>query len=785
MREIQNLNAAGALEFDKILDKSIEEAVSDPGREALRGLHFLTDAVALRAELTRVTEMRDCLRYDDAFPFSEFSDVRAEVKKAEVEGAFLRSSALLAIKQLLVLTRNVKAFFSQRSDKYPLLQQTVRAVVPLADLEREIDRVIDPSAEIRDRASDNLYRIRQAIRKKESDARRRLEGILREMTVQGHAQEDHLALRDGRLVIPIKESAQSRLKGVVVDQSASGATVFVEPWEIVEMNNAVRRLKIQETVEEEEILRRLTGDVRQKRDAILANRDTAVELDALRARARFSLTVQGEAGLVSENGWLELKDARHPLLLLKSGRNAVVPLNLELGGDRITLVVTGPNAGGKTVSLKTVGLLALMHQHGFHVPVREGSSFPLFTGVFADIGDRQSIEQDLSTFSSHVQSIKTILEQADSRCLVLLDEIGSATDPDEGAALARTILRNLTQRGVLTLATTHLGALKMFAHDEPGVENASMAFDQKTLRPTYRFQIGIPGASYAFEIAERFGLPKSLIQDARAVAGSERGRLDSLVSTLESENRRIHDLLSEAEIKESRLSGLIALYDEKINALRADAAGEKKRILEDAEELLRETNRTVERVLREIRESKGEAEAVRRARVDLEALKQTVASSKEAIPKRQALPCRPGDTVVWLGHGGKARVLTEPDAKGKLWIQWENLKVQVPVTDCGPSGGGAESGADRVHASYSIQTDVRDEIDLRGMTVDESLEALDRYLSDAVAAGLGQVRIIHGKGTGTLRREIGKYLSGHTLVRSRRLGHWNEGDTGVTVVEFQ
>lgn len=785
MTQQKNSESSGALEFDKIIDKVLDETFSAPGKDKLIRLQAFFDPDKLERELALVTEMRDCLKYDDAFPLSAFSDLRPELKKTEVAGAFLRPEIFLSIKQFLMLVRQLKSFFSNRPDKYPLIQRLVQELIPIPELEHEIDRMIGPSSEILDRASEKLSRIRIEIRKKEADVRKCLNTLLREMVSNGFAQEDQLVLRDGRLVIPMIHSSQSRLKGIVVDQSASGGTLFIEPYETVEMNNEIRKLKIQEKTEEEEICKRLTAEVGQNRQVIRNNQEATAELDSISARARFSLKIQGNAGKIARDGKMELKGARHPLLLIKLGRDRVEPLNLKMGGELQTVIITGPNAGGKTVTLKTVGLSALMHQHGYHVSAEDDSRFPVFSNIFVDIGDRQSIEQDLSTFSSHIQMIKTVLDRADSRSLVLLDEIGSATDPDEGSALARSILGDLTRRGCLTLATTHMGALKVFAHETPGVENASLAFDQKTLRPTYRFQMGIPGSSYAFEIVKRFDFPDALIQEARNLAGAERGRLDKLIADLEKETRQAHELLAKAEIEESRLTGLVALYQGKMDQIREEAEITKQSMLQEAEALLRETNRQAENMLREIKESKGNPDAVRNVRSNLAEYKKHIILQKKKIQYVHPAHFQSGDWVVWEGHTGRAKVLSNADAKGKLWIQWENIRLQIPVCECRAIEKTAEAEPKESFVHFQIDSSVKDEVDLRGMTVDEAVPVLEKYLSDAASAGLSQARVIHGKGTGVLRKEIGLFLKKHALIKNQRYGNWNEGDIGVTVVEFK
>ncbi len=777
--------AAQTLELDSILTQVSGLTVSSLGREHIEGLVSFTDADDLKEELDRVTEMKDLLEFDDPFPLQGFEDVRTALKRAEIVGAFLDPKDFLNLHAILLMSRLIKKYFTERSEKYAALQKIVKNISPQPELEKEIDRVVDSHGEVKDKASETLHRIRRERNRLESRVRSRLESILQSMLSKGYAQEDTLAFRDGRLVVPIKEAHRARLKGMVLDQSASGATLYVEPLDVLDTNNDIRRLRVQERQEIEKILIRLTDRIREQIAEIKENLMIAGRLDALMARARFSQQIGGHPAEIAQDETLELKQARHPLLMMRESGEEVVPLSLSLGGEVKTLVITGPNAGGKTVALKTVGLLALMHQHGFHVPASLGTSIPMFTGVYADIGDRQSIQQDLSTFSSHMNNIKTILDRVDAHSLVLLDEIGSATDPAEGSALAEVILQTLTQEGCLTLATTHMGSLKVFAHEEPGVGNGSMAFDQKTLRPTYRFQAGLPGSSYAFEIAERLGLSLDMVKAAKQLAGEERGKLDRLIFHMEEELQRTHRLLEEAEIKESRLSGLVKLYQDRLDELQESGEERKQEILQEAEDVLQEANVTMEQLVREIRQQQASREAIRAAKERIQTQKKRIQklSKKKKVTRTASL--KRGDWVVWEGHRGRGEIVSEPDSSGRLLVQWDGFKLRVPASALSLTDGPKAKRRSTGFTSYSSSTDVSNEIDLRGMTAMEALEAVERYLSDAVLAGFNQVGIIHGKGTGVLRREVGKYLKGHPRVKSQRLGNWNEGDTGVTIVELK
>ena len=771
-----------------MLERLVRFVYSETGDERCRTLPFLSDPEVLRRELERVTEMRDLLSYDDPLPLRRFPNLLPTLKKSSVSGAFLNGRELLDVQDLLSLSRQILCYMEPRREKAPLVWEHALCLVPVEPLEREILSAIEPSGEVADHASPALAKIRKDIARRKEHLRQRLEAILRSMVKAGFAKEEQLAFREGRLVVPMKDTYQSRLKGVILDQSASGQTVFMEPIEALEMNNELRRLHIQENQEIERILRHLTETVSRHGETITRNQEILSVLDCVHARARHSLSIQCNAARISTDGMLQIKDARHPILLSRLPGTEVVPLSLCMGGDLKTVVITGPNAGGKTVALKTIGLLAVMHQHGLHVPAAEGTSMPVFTGVYADIGDRQSIEHDLSTFSSHIQNLKEILALADHDSLVLLDEIGSATDPAEGGALAVSILRHLTRSGCLSVATTHIGMLKVFAHSETGVENGSMVFDQKTLKPTYRFQLGLPGSSYAFEIAEKLGFPAGVVQEARASMGEERGRLDRLIYDLEEHLRKAETLHREASTQSSRHAGLVRLYESKIAELEQEAGEHKRRLVEEAETVLREVNLMKERVVRELRENKASPEAVRQSQQEIREKRELLAAlavSPAAEPKSLSTAMREGDWVSWRGHAGSGRILSKPDRKGRVMVEWNDVRLRVPEQELIPATAPAKASGQSglVHVEAERLSD--NELDLRGRTAEEAINALERFLPDAVAAGFSNARIIHGKGTGVLRREVGKYLDGHRLVKNARPGAWNEGDTGVTIVEFK
>jgi DNA mismatch repair protein MutS2 len=777
-------DALHILEFPAILDTAAGYARTSMARDRILHLPFHEDAGMLRRELDRVTEMRNLLEAGDPFVLEAFPDFKPVLKKNEIPGAYLNPREAFNLLVFLRMVRRIRAFLDSRREEYPLCYEMSSGLAVFKELEKDIESVVDGSGEVKDNASGALHRLRRELEKLSANQKERLNAILRKLNASGYTQENLLVLREGRLVIPMKEEHQHDLQGIVLDQSSSGATVFMEPLESIEIGNEIRRLRLQEEKEIERILIQLADGIRTHQKEISRNQEVCVELDNLAARARFSLSIRGIAAEINTEPVLDLWEARHPLLLLRNDQSDVVPISLSIGKTFKTLVITGPNAGGKTVSIKTVGLLACMHQHGMHVSASEGTRLPLFPSIFADIGDQQSIEQDLSTFSSHIRKISRILKNVRGGSLVLLDEIGSSTDPSEGAALAESVLLGLTRAGALTLATTHIGELKIFAHQTGGVENGSMVFDQKTLKPTYRFQLGVPGSSYAFEIAGQHGFPTGIIEEAKARLGEERGRIERMISDLEKERQSLHEARAKSERDRSELEGLTRLYKEKLERVQEQAEARRRQILSEAEAFLDESNSRIEKIIQEIRETNASREAIRRAK---EMLRERGRTLKGLAPvrKKEELPVRKGDRVIWDGHGGAGEVVSSPDAEGRVTVLWNDVRLKIKVRELksagqetGPASARKTGGSTR----YTVEEAVPVSVDLRGMRADEAVEAVDRYLGRAAVSGLGEVMIIHGKGDGILQKVVTDFVSAHPLVRKHRRGRIEEGDAGVTVV---
>jgi DNA mismatch repair protein MutS2 len=694
----------------------------------------------------------------------------------------------------------------------------VERITPLRPLEEHVASIIDEDAAIRDDASPELQRLRRQIRAKEEALRTTLDKALRRAVREGHATGEQATLRGGRMVIPVRASAKSKVEGFVHDRSASGQTVYIEPAACLELNNEVRELKSAEQAEIERILRDATDHVRAETTAIEVNLKVLAQFDLLRAKARLANRLEATVPGLNEEGRIELYDGRNPVLQLhfeassEAGERPVpsdehlerevVPLDLELGNAFRTLVITGPNAGGKTVAMKTVGLFSLMLAYGLPLPAAPHSSFPLFDQIVVDIGDEQSIEDDLSTFSSHIANLRHMLDAAGSHALVLIDEAGTGTDPDQGAALAQAVLERLTAAGACTIATTHHGTLKSYAHEADAVENGSMEFDQATLQPTYRYQEGVPGSSYAFEIAERMGLADALLDRARTLAGTQKTAMEDLITTFEQRTQALEEELFRARTAREQAETEQQRYEEKVQKLESERDTFRQQALEEAERIVDEANARVERTIREIKEAQAASDATQAAREQLEDYKASLDAEHEqaaaepndaspngekkapaAPPSGASTPIEEGDQVV-VDDGSTAVEVKEID-DGEARVVMGSMHMRVTL-DRLTKVGGPEPARDTQTGGDAKMTalEARPSIDLRGEHVEEARRRVQHFLDDAVAAGLETVEILHGKGTGALRSAIHELLGQRPDIADFRTAPLEEGGTGVTKVDL-
>jgi len=815
------------LGFDVIRDRLDGKLKSPLGQERLDGMQPARTMDWLRAELDRVEELQAAFQYDDAVPLSNFYDLRSVLRRAAPEEAFVDPEDLKAVRLTLVTVRRLKQYFEDRTRDYPRLADAVERITPLPDLEEHVASVLEEDATLRDDASEELLRLRRRIRKKENELRDTLDEALRNAVSQGYATEDQATIRGGRMVIPVRAEAKRKIDGFVHDTSASGQTVYIEPAACLELNNEVRELKSAEQREIERILREVTAHLRRETDAMEANLRAVGQFDLLQAKARLANRLDAVVPKLNEEGRIDLHEGRNPVLELhfqSLGDEAdapdwapdaeggaedreVVPLDLTLGDDFHTLVITGPNAGGKTVAMKTVGLFSLMLAFGVPIPVAPHSSFPLFDRIMADIGDEQSIEDDLSTFSSHVSNLRHMLQAAGDNSLVLIDEAGTGTDPDEGGALAQAVLERLTAVGARTIATTHQGTLKVYAHQTEGVENGSMEFDQETLRPTYRYQEGVPGSSYAFEIAQRMGLDDELLDRARTLAGEQKTAMENLISTFEKRTQQLEDELYQAEKAKEKAEEEQRRHEEKRRKLEKEREEFRRQALEEAERIVEDANARIEQTIKEIKEAQAETEATQEAREKLEDYKETLGDERadaeaaasapaadapasdddaSARPDRQPdAPIRAGDKVVVDDGSTEVEVQEVDDGEALVIMGSMHMrvdpdrltKVGEPESDPDPEPStGGDSSMAALQASPSI--------DVRGQRVDEAEQNVQHFLDDAIAAGLDTVDILHGKGTGALRNAIHELLVERSDITDYGKAPIEEGGAGVTKVDL-
>ena len=790
-----NQKALKVLEYDKIIQLLAEQATSDAGKKRCLELVPMTDKQLITDAQAQTADALSRIYRKGNISFGGLKDPGFQMKRLEIGGC-LNAAELLSICTLLEITRRAKAYSRENRDDLPAdsLDVLFAGLEPLTPLLEEIRRCILAEDEISDDASPALHSVRRTIRNINDKIHGAMNNLLNSSTTRSYLQDAVITMRNGRYCLPVKAEYKGQVPGMIHDQSSTDSTLFIEPMSVVKLNNDLKEAFLKEQEAIETVLAELSNLTAQYAAYLLDNYRILADLDFIFAKANLAKIQNGMAPIFNTEGRIRIRQGRHPLLDPKK----VVPIDVHLGDTFHLLIITGPNTGGKTVSLKTVGLFTLMGQAGLHIPAKDRSELAIFDDVYADIGDEQSIEQSLSTFSSHMTNIVSILKHATPQSLVLFDELCAGTDPDEGAALAISILDRLRQDGIRTMATTHYSEIKLYALSTTGVENACCEFSVQTLSPTYRLLIGIPGKSNAFAISSKIGLPTDLIEDAK--------------TRITKENENFEDVI--ADLEQSRLT--IEKEQAEINRYKEEAASLKKQLEEKQERL----NRSRDRVLQEanqqaaaiLKEAKDLAdETIRnfhkygKTHMDASAMekdrekirkKMAKAQSKSSIQKKEQInhnvpkKLRLGDSVKILSMNLKGTVHTLPDAKGNLFVQAGILRYQTNIRDlilvnddATPAVHNTKTGAGKLKMSKSLS--VSPEINLIGKTVDEALMELDKYLDDAYLAHLKSVRIVHGKGTGALRKAVQGHLKRQKYVKAFHLGEFGEGDAGVTIAEFE
>ncbi len=785
--------ALKTLEYNKIIELLAEQATSKPAKEQLLKMKPMTNIGDVRDALAETSEAVDVIVRKGLAPLGQIYDIEDALYFAR-KGGSLSMRQLLQILYNLKVASNVITFLKSDLPPMPILDSIREVLVTFPRLIDNIDRCILSEDQMSDNASPELKNIRRGIARQNDAIKNRLNNILNSADNKTYLQDSIVTMRDGRYVIPVKAEHRGKFLGIIHDQSSTGATIFIEPQVIVNLNNELRELELAERAEIERILAELSSNVAEHFHDIMNNQKLLVSLDVIFAKGKLAVAMKAEEPHIAEDGLLDLKQARHPLIDSKK----VVPINVSVGGDYTTLVVTGPNTGGKTVTLKTTGLLVLMAQSGLHIPALGTSRLPVFEQVFADIGDEQSIEQSLSTFSSHMRNIVEILDNVDNKSLVLVDELGAGTDPTEGAALAISILENLKSWGAYTVATTHYNEIKKYALSTEGVENGSMEFNINTLSPTYRLFIGIPGKSNAFEISRKLGLSESLIE--RATTLLERGDIEfeDVLETIEKDKRRAEEERDEAIM----LNLSMKKQKEELEKREAKLAQQQKQIIakakEEARDILKEAKETANDVSKELRAlSKLDSLGERNKRFDKNRKKLKDAEEKvsEKLIKRvnqkpiKASELKIGDKVKVLTLDQTGEVISKPDDKGDLAVKIGIMKANINIKDLMflEEEGQAQpkKGAKYGNLYKSKAQSVSISINVQGHSLDDAEYEVDKYLDDAYMAGLKEVTVIHGRGEGILKKGLGALFRRHKHVKSFRKGNYNEGGEGVTIVTLK
>lgn len=770
-------------------------------REQLSKLMPFSDRQTIKRRLTQTKEMMDLLQNDAAFPLENLHDVRDYLKKAQPENSIIPLQALVEILELSLTARRIKSYIDSREEHYSELKEISIGLIPLEELEDELQGKLTDNGELRSDASPELQSIRKRMNNKREDLRNTINRVMGNLSKKGMTSDEGATIRNGRMVIPVQVEYKRKVKGFVHDVSSSGQTVYLEPVEALNINNEIRQLESEEKREIERILRELTNMIRNHSGAIRQNLEVLTTFDVVAAKAQMSVELNGFIPVLSETSHLYLREAYNPLLLLKNSelpegeKEEIVPLNMELSEDERCLVITGPNAGGKSVALKTLALCSMMLQAGFAIPARDSSEIPVFNSIFVDMGDDQSIENDLSTFSSRLEWMKHTLANADERSLVLIDEAAAGTDPEEGGALFQSLIELLIERRSKVLVTTHHGSLKVFAHEYEHAVNGSMEFDQDTLSPTYRFKKGVPGSSYAFEIAERMELQNSLLTKARRLLGEAKSDMETLISELESKTQEADELKKKYDELKSKTEQERDRYEEKRSAIEKEKEEIREKALKEAKAIMDSANKKIEEAVeRIVQQGQKDSKTIKDARKEVEEYRQKVDSELDELEHEQnkqyqdaAEKPEVGDRVRLQDanttgelkeiNGNKAVV----SAGGlRLKTKYKNL---VKVEDASK-----QKKKQKVKVNFEDGNRfkvVKPQLSIRGMRGNEAMKEVQHYIDNALASGRNEVQIIHGKGKGILKKLVREYLDKRKEVKGYEEAPIEQGGAGCTVVKFK
>jgi DNA mismatch repair protein MutS2 len=787
-----NQKTLRVLEFNKITDILSTYAASETGKNEIKSILPSIDKEEIQDMLELTDQGTIALLKNGNAPIAPFADIRYSLKKSRMQ-SILTLKEFMRIRDFLKIMWEVKRYFEEIENWeqiLPDLYQMVSSIDSLSGLRRDIEKTVISEEEISDSASPVLFRIRKEINRKNHQIREKLHSMISSPSYQKHLQESIVTIRQDRFVIPVKQEARGAVPGIVHDQSSSGATLFIEPMAIVELNNSIRTLRIEEGREIEKILLELTLKVGENETSLAFDYDIMTRLDVIIAKSRYALDINATRPTLSDRKVLDLKGCRHPLI----PKEEVVASDIRLGGDFNILIVTGPNTGGKTVALKTTGLLCLMTQAGMFIPVKDNSEICVFKSVYADIGDEQSIEQSLSTFSSHMTNIVEIVDKADDSSLVLFDELGAGTDPVEGAALAMSILDHLHQKNVYALVTTHYSELKQYAISAEGMENASVEFDVNTLSPTYRLTIGIPGKSNAFEISKRLGLNQRIIENAGKYLSEEALHFEDIIKEIQDNKKKAEEELARINSMKLENERLLELNKQEKMLLDENRQLIKNQARQEAADIIRDAKEEAGEIIKEMQRIKSDA--AKSSFKDLEAMRKSLKEKEDSLysgieksgsftNKKAAKKIRPGDWVLIKSMNQKASALSEADKDGNIMVEAGIMKLRVNQRDLIPIEVEEEKKNYSTKSIARKAAGIKSSIDIRGTTAEEAILDVEKYLDDASLANLKMVTIVHGKGTGVLRNAIQQLLKRNKHVEDFRYGGYGEGGDGATIVNLK
>lgn len=773
------------LEFHRITDKLHFYSLTELNYDKIENLEFYADKESILKELRDTSEVINFIKSEGLFELSNVKDISRDLDLIKIEGNYLEPVKYLSILNLLITSREVKKIiknyeFTSGDDNY--LISFLKNLFSDKVIEHNIDSTIDSDGNVKDSASNTLKKIRKEILSVEERLRKTLSKILKDFSEKDLSRDDIITQRDGRLVIPVKVENKRKVGGIIHNSSTSGATVFIEPNESIELNNEITDLKMQERREIQRILIELSGKISTISPELKNNLSLLADLDFKQAKARYAMEINGAIPHFGSD--IKIKNGYHPVLIQTHKKTEVVPLNLSLTDTKNTLIITGPNAGGKTVTLKTVGLLTLMIQSGLLIPADEETELKIFNKLFVNIGDEQSLENDLSTFSSHLLSLKKIIESSDENSLILIDEICSGTDPVLGSALSSALILKFTNQKSFSIVTTHIGELKKLALNYDGIINGSLEFDTVNITPTFKFIEGIPGQSFTFEIASKFNYPDDLLYKAKEFVNPETNNLEDLIKDLLTDKQKYEKQKNEYDRENTRLKGLVSIYDAKINELEKQKKEILKKAKEEATNIISGANKLIEKTVKEIRENKNAdiKELRKEFSNEVNKLLPVNSDNSEVIDEKEIVEFEKGELVKINNSESSGEIMEISD--DNIWVNINGITVKLKKSDVSKTKK-IKSKTEYTTSNIEIKTkSFPNRLDLRGKYAHEILDTLEEFIKDSKLNNLKEVTIVHGKGTGKLRDEVKKIVSKNKDVLSFRAGNWNEGDTGVTILEL-